>query len=104
MRARSVLGRRAVRVTRSELNSLRERKFAGEIDRVGLAPHVLLPTIASAFAAAAGIFFAAERTANFRAAGAGVDVRDSTIAADRAHEFFRFAHVVGENRTGQTLR
>ena len=93
-------GRRAAGVARAKVNSLRERKLGGEIDRVGLTPHVLLPTIASAFATAAGVFFAAERAANFGAAGSGVHIRDSAIASDRADEFFRLPHIVGENRAG----
>src|SRR5438477_9417905 len=82
----------------AELNSLRQRKLAREIDRVGLAAHVRLPAIAATLAAAAGLFFAAESAADLRTARTGIHVRNSAIAPDRAQEFFRFAHVVGENR------
>ena len=103
-KCRNGLRRGAARVFRAELNSLRERQFGGKVDRVRLPAHVHLPGIASAFASAAGFFFAAKRSANLRAARAGVDIRDAAIAAGSAHEFFRFAHVIRENRGGQTLR
>ena len=82
----------------AKLNTLRKRQLAGEIDRVRLAAHVALPAIASAFAAAAGILFSAERAADFRAAGPSVHIRDAAIASYRANEFLRFAYVVRENR------
>ncbi len=74
--------RRCAPLACAELNTLRKRQLAGEIDRVRLAAHVALPAIAAALAAAAGIFFPAECAANFRAAGSGVHIRDAAIAAD----------------------
>src|SRR5204862_3404746 len=73
-------------------------------NRVRLTAHVALPGIATALAPAARIFFAAEGASNLRAAGAGVHVRDSAVAPDRAHEFLRLANVVRENGAGQSLR
>ena len=81
----------------AELNSLRKRQLARKIHRVRLAPHVALPAIAPAFAAAAGIFFAAERAADFCAAGASIYVSDTAIAANCAHESLCFAHVICED-------
>src|SRR6266545_3468762 len=82
----------------AELNSLRQRQFTGKVDRIRLAPHVTLPAIAAALAAAAGILFSAERATNLRATCTSVHIRDTAIASYRAHEFLRFAHVVRENR------
>ena len=82
----------------TELNSLRQRKLAREIDRVGLAAHVHLPAIAATLAAAPGLFFAAEGAADLRATRPGIYVCNSAIAPDRAHEFFRFPNVIGEDR------
>ena len=93
-----VLRRRAARVVAAELNSLSQGQFTGKIDRVGLTPHVALPAITATLAAATGLFFTAERSADFCATRASIYVGNSAIAPDRAHEFFRFAHVVGENR------
>ena len=72
-------------------------RFKGIIDRDGLAAHVIFPGVAAAFAAAAGFFFAAESAADFRAAGADVDVGDAAIAAARGEEKFGLAQIVGEN-------
>src|SRR6266550_1077667 len=88
---------RPAALARAELNSLSQGQFTGEVNRVGLAPHVALPAIAAALAAAAGLFFAAERATNLCATRARVNVGNSAIAPDCAHEFFRFAHVIGEN-------
>src|SRR6202011_5981376 len=90
-------------LARAELNSLRERKLARKVNRVRLTPHITLPRVAPAFATAAGIFLATERAADFRATRSCIHVRDSAIAPDRADEFLRFADVICENRTGQTL-
>ena len=65
----------------AELNSLRERKLAREINRVRLTAHVALPAIASALAAAAGIFLAAKCAANLGATRSGVHVCDPAIAS-----------------------
>src|ERR1043166_4472643 len=92
------LRRRAAFVRRAELNPLCERQLTRKIDRVRLTPHVVLPAIAAALAAAAGLFFAAERSPDLCTARARIYVGDSAIAPDRAHEFFRFAHVISENR------
>ena len=93
-----MLRRRAAFVGSAEFNSLRQWKFAGEIDRVRLPTHVLLPAIAPTLATAPGLFFTAECAADFRATRSGVYIRDSTIASGCAHESFRFARVVRENR------
>ena len=88
---------RATPLACAELNSLREGELAGEIDRVGLAAHIHLPAIAPTLATAAGLFFAAEGAADLRATRPGVYVGNSAVAPDRADEFFRLTHVVGEN-------
>src|SRR5437899_6299896 len=88
--AKCVLGRRAAFVVAAELNSLSQGQFTGEVDRVRLAPHVTLPAIASALASTAGIFFAAERAADFRAAGSGIYVSNAAIASDGTHESLCF--------------
>src|SRR5438093_2304026 len=75
---------RAAGIVNSKLDSLRQRKLRGKINRVRLAAHITFPGIAAAFASAAGIFLAAERSAYFRAARASVHVRDPAIAPDRA--------------------
>src|SRR5262249_8539210 len=82
----------------AELDSLCQSKLGGEIDRFRLPPHVFLPAIAAALAAAAGLFLATERAADLCPACAGVYVGNSAIAPHCAHEFFRFTHVIGENR------
>ena len=97
------LRHRATFVAGAELNTLRQRQLAREIDGVGLAPHVLLPAIASALAAAAGFFFAAECAADFGATRSRVHIGDSTIASDRADKFFCFAHIVSEDRLKSIL-
>ncbi len=97
------LRRRAASVA-PELDALGKRQFAGKIDRVRLTAHVHLPRIASAFTATAGLFLAAKGPANLSAARPRVHVCNAAIAADRAEEFFGFAHVVGENRGSQPLR
>src|SRR5205814_8896519 len=82
---------RAAGVVAGELDSLRERQLSRKVNRVRLTAHITFPGIAAALASAAGIFLAAKRAADLRPARAGVDVSDSTIAPDRAHEFLRFA-------------
>src|SRR5260370_26038217 len=67
-----------------ELDSLRQRKFVRPIDGYGLPAHVGFPGVASGFAPAAGFLFATKCAADFSAAGADVDVGDSTIAAPSA--------------------
>jgi hypothetical protein len=74
---------RAAPLACAKLHSLRKRQLARKIDRVRLAPHVALPTIAATLASAARILFATERAADFRAAGSGINVRDSAITSDR---------------------
>src|SRR5436190_17692066 len=91
---------RAAGIVNSKLDSLRQRKLRGKINRVRLAAHITFPGIAPAFASAAGIFLAAESAANFGATRTGVDVCDPAIAPNRAHEFLRLADVICENRTG----
>ena len=90
--------RRAAPLACAELDSLRQRKLTREIDRVGLTAHIALPAIAATLATAPGLFFAAEGAADLRATRPGVYVCNSAIAPDRAHEFFRFANVIGEDR------
>src|SRR5438874_5864123 len=94
-RSRQSLSVCAASVVAAKLDSLRQRQLGGKIDRVRLASHVLLPAIASAFAAAAGLFLAAECAPDLRAARTGIYIRDSAIASGCAHESFRFACVVG---------
>src|SRR5947207_1231616 len=91
------LGVCAPGVSAAELDALRQRQLGRVIDRVRLPPHVTLPGIAPAFAAAAGFFLPAKRAPDLGPARAGVDVRDAAIAPDRADKFLRLAHVIGEN-------
>src|ERR1035437_1621935 len=69
-----------------EFDALRQRQLAGPIERIGLPAHVGLPRVAARFAPAAGIFLAAERAADFGAAGADIDIGDAAIAAAMAEE------------------
>lgn len=71
----------SIRGLTSKLNSLRQRQVAGVVDRVGLAAHVVFPSIATAFASAAGILFAAESATYFGSARAGIHIGDPAIAA-----------------------
>src|SRR5207244_1060741 len=68
------LRRRAAFVRTAEFNPLRQRQLRRKIDRVRLTAHIHLPRIAPAFASAASFFFTAKGSANFRTAGAGVDI------------------------------
>ena len=86
-----------------ELNALRQRQVSGVVHRVGGAAHVGFPGVGAAFAAAAGLFFAAEGTANFGAAGADVDVGDAAVGACRAQERFGLADVGCEDGGCQAL-
>ena len=67
-------------------DALREREFGRPVDGSGLAAHVGFPGIAAGFAAAAGFLFAAERAADFGAAGPDIDIGDTAIAAAGAQE------------------
>src|ERR1700730_1766806 len=96
--------RGAASFTRAELDSLRQWQLRGKVDRVGLAAHVILPAITAALATAAGIFFAAERAADLRAACSCIYIGDSAITPDSTDEFLRLSHVIGENGRGQSLR
>src|SRR5258708_38866519 len=64
-----------------EDDTLCQGEIAGMVDGGGLAAHVVFPCVAAAFPAAAGFLFAAERTADLRAAGADIDVGDAAVAA-----------------------
>src|SRR5689334_16021993 len=70
----------------SKINPLRQRQGGGIVDGVGRPPHVRLPCIRAAFAAAAGFLFPAERAADLRAARADVDVGDAAVAAGGTEE------------------
>ena len=50
-----------------EADTLRERKIGAVVDRVGGAPHVLLPGVGAGFPAPSGLFLAAEGPADLRA-------------------------------------
>src|SRR5262245_26606150 len=95
-------GRQANSVT--ERDALRQWQILTVIDGGGLASHVNLPRIAATLAAAAGFFFTPEGAANFRTAGADVDVGNAAIAAASGQEQFGLAHVIGKNRGTQSLR
>src|SRR5438067_12380730 len=90
-------------VARAEVNNLRQRQLAREINRVGLPAHVTLPAITSALPATAGFFLAPKRAADFGATRSRVDTGHAAIAANCADKFFGFAHVVSEDGRGQTL-
>src|SRR6202034_1582607 len=87
-----------------EGDALRERQLRRPVDGVGLAAHVGFPGIAAGFAAAAGVFFAAESPADFRAAGPDINVGDAAIAARVAEEALGREQVGGEHRRGEALR
>src|SRR5688572_19364573 len=87
-----------------EADALRERQVAAVVYRVGGAPHVSLPGVGARLAAAAGLFLAAERAADLRAARPDVDVDDAAVAAGGRHEALRFADIVGEDARGEPLR
>ena len=88
----------------TKLDALGERQFGGIIHRDGLAAHVSFPAVAAAFASAAGVFLAAERAADLRAARADVHVGDAAIAAGRGDKLLGLAHFIRENCGAQTLR
>src|SRR5580698_10128226 len=84
-------------ISNLEFDALRQRQFLGPVDGDRLPPHVRLPRIAAGFAAATGVLLAAERSTDFRAAGADVDVRETAIAAARAQECFGRDQIGGEH-------
>src|SRR6476620_2592018 len=98
------LHRGAAFVAGAELNALRQRQLAREIDGVGLSTHVALPAIASALASAARLLFAAERAADFGATRSRVHIGDTAVASHCADKFFCLSHIVSKNGGGQTLR
>lgn len=86
-----------------EAYSLGQWKLGAVVDGVGGAAHVLLPGIGAGFAATAGLFFAAEGSADFGARGAYVDVGDAAVGAGGGEELFSFAQVHGEDAGGEAL-
>src|SRR5262249_17061596 len=87
----------------AEADALRQWKVAGVVDGVGLAAHVELPGIAAAFAAAAGVFLAAEGAADFGPAGSDIDIGDAAVAASGGDEQLGLANIVGEDRGAEAL-
>src|SRR4029453_18429892 len=98
------LHRRAAFVAGAELNALRQRQLAREIDGVGLSTHVALPTVAPALASAARLLFAAERAANFGATRSRVHIGNTAVASHCADKLFCLSYIVSKNGGGQTLR
>jgi len=90
---RRISVRRPAPLACAELNSLRQRKLAREIDRV-FGGACTFPAIAATLAAPPSVFAAEAPPISHRSYR--IHVRNSAIAPDRAHEFFRFAHVIGE--------
>ena len=62
-----------------KVNTLCEWQVFTPVNRIRLSSHVCFPRVAARFAAAAGFFFAAKCTANFRAGSADIDIRDAAI-------------------------
>jgi hypothetical protein len=86
-----------------ERDALGEGEVLGVVDGVGGAAHVGFPGVGAGFAAAAGLFFAAEGAADFGAAGSDVDVGDAAVGAGGGEEGFGLADVGGEDGGGQAL-
>src|SRR5581483_8455299 len=86
------------------MNALCEREFGGIIDRHRLAARVAFPTVAAAFASAAGVFFPAERAADFRAARADIHIGNAAIASATGKKLLRLAQIIRENRGTEPLR
>src|SRR6266478_367675 len=86
-----------------ELDPLRQRKFRRPVDGCSLPPHVSLPGIAASFAAAASIFFTAERPADFRAAGTDIHIGDTAIATALAQKGLGRDQVGSEDSGRETL-
>src|SRR5215208_4062269 len=80
-----------------EADALRQRQARSVVDGVGGATHVGLPGVRAGFAAAAGLLFAAEGTADFGAAGADIDVGDAAIRTSGRREHLGFAQVLREH-------
>ncbi len=73
------------------------------VDGVGGAAHVGLPGVGAGFAAASGLFFAAEGTPDLGSGGAYVDVGDAAVGAYCGEEEFGFGEVLGEDGGGEAL-
>src|SRR5690606_31772549 len=73
------------------------------VDRSCLSPHVRLPAIRTGFAAAARVFFAAERASDLRAGRADVDVRDAAVAADCRKKPLCVLQAIREDRRRQSM-
>ena len=87
----------------AKFDALGQGQFAGPVDRVGLAAHIGFPGIGAGLTAAAGIFFAAKSAADFRAAGADVDIGDAAVGAFMGEKAFGRADAVGEHGAGKPL-
>src|SRR6202041_1935538 len=83
--------------------SLRQRHLSAPIDGIGLAPHIGLPGIRARLAPAAGVLFAAERTADFRAGGSKIDVGNAAVAAVSRQEPFSCLQAVGKYRRRESI-
>mgnify|MGYP003693609719 CR=1 FL=1 len=94
---RSTSGR-SCRVVAAELNSLRQRQLTRRNSSCSSGAACSSSSNRCRSRGRRRFLFAAERAADFRAARAGIHVGNAAIASDRAHEFLRFAHVVGEDR------
>lgn len=75
----------------------------GVVERAGGAAHVLLPGIASAFSAAACLFFASKGASDFCAGGSNVAVDDSTVATEGTYPLEEVLDVLSEEGGGKTL-
>src|SRR3569623_517460 len=75
-----------------ELDPLRQRQRIRIVDRIRLPAHIRLPRIRAGFTATAGFLLAAERAADFCAAGADVDVGDAAVGTSRREIGFRRLH------------
>ncbi len=86
-----------------EDDSLGEGKGFAVVDGVGGAAHVGFPGVGAGLAAAAGLFFAAEGTADLGTGWADVDVGDSAVGAYRGEEDLGLGEVLGEDGGGEAL-
>ena len=63
----------------TELDALGQWQITTPVHGASLTPHVRLPSIGTRLSTAAGVFFAAEGTTDFRATGTDVDIGDAAV-------------------------
>src|SRR5690606_6324944 len=78
-------------------------ELGGIIDGVGLAAHIALPRIRSAFPPASGFFFTPECTADLGPRRADIDIGNAAIGTGRRQERLGLAHIGGKDTARQAL-